>query len=198
MPLQSSRQKGHTYRVSASARTRFNLGIQVQHIRGFAKVTPKRNAHRLRCSVAWQYGWLSLKKLNLNHWVNFVMTFKPYYFGWSVLLFLIELYIALYIDDGFIRPYVGDILVVILIYAVVRAFVKVAILPAAVGVLVFSFWIEILQYFKIVEILGLDSSPIARTVIGTTFSWKDILAYTVGFLMVLGFEKFAGIPESKL
>lgn len=30
-------------------------------------------------------------------------------------------------------------------------------------------WVEILQYFKIVEVLGLGSSAIARTVIGTTF-----------------------------
>ncbi|MEM0980026.1 MAG: DUF2809 domain-containing protein, partial [Cyanobacteria bacterium P01_H01_bin.58] len=61
-------------------------------------------------------------------------------------------------NDAFIRPYVGDVLVVILIYAIVRAFFKAAILPTAIGVLLFAFVVEILQYFKIVEILGLESS----------------------------------------
>lgn len=117
------------------------------------------------------------------------MRFNVYYFIWSIVLFLIELYIALYVRDNFIRPYIGDTLVVILIYSVVRAFFSISILKAATGVLLFSFAIEFLQYFKIVEILGLQSSSIARTVIGTTFTWEDLLAYTLGFIMILCFEQ---------
>ncbi|MGK7929452.1 MAG: DUF2809 domain-containing protein [Spirulina sp.] len=125
------------------------------------------------------------------------MRFKTYYFVWSVILFLTELYIALYIDDDFIRPYVGDILVVILIYSLVRTFFKVAILTTATGVLIFSFGVEILQYFKIVELLGLESSAIARTVIGTTFVWEDLIAYTVGFVLLLCFEKSLGVHKKE-
>ncbi|MEM1278992.1 MAG: DUF2809 domain-containing protein [Cyanobacteria bacterium P01_H01_bin.152] len=120
------------------------------------------------------------------------MRFKPYYFVWSVSLFIIELTIALFIRDDFIRPYLGDVLVVILIYAFVRAFFKVAIIPAAIGVWVFAFGVEVLQYFKIVEVLGLASSAIARTVIGTTFVWEDLLAYTAGVVILLGLEKAIG------
>jgi Protein of unknown function (DUF2809) len=120
------------------------------------------------------------------------MRFSSYYFFGFVLLFLTELYIAIYMHDDFIRPYVGDALVVILLYTIVRAFLKVGILPTAIGVLIFSFGVEILQYFKIVEILGLGSSAIARTVIGTTFSWEDLICYSIGVVMVLWFEKFLG------
>lgn len=120
------------------------------------------------------------------------MRFEPYYFAWSVVLFLVELCIAVFVDDAFIRPYVGDVLVVILIYAVVRAFFRVAILPAAIAVLIFAFGVEILQYFKIVEVLGLESSAIARTVIGTTFVWEDLVAYTVGIAILLGLERAIG------
>lgn len=120
------------------------------------------------------------------------MRFTPYYFAWSVILFVIELGIALFIRDDFIRPYLGDVLVVILIYAFVRAFFKIAIVPAAMGVLVFAFGVEILQYFKIVEVLGLGSSAIARTVIGTTFVWEDLLAYAAGVGILLGLEKAIG------
>lgn len=120
------------------------------------------------------------------------MRFKPYYFAWSIFLFLVELCIALFVNDAFIRPYVGDVLVVILIYAMVRAFFKVAILPTAIGVLLFAFVVETLQYFKIVEILGLASSAIARTIIGTTFVWEDLVAYMVGVLILLSLEKAVG------
>ncbi|MEO0984387.1 MAG: DUF2809 domain-containing protein [Cyanobacteria bacterium J06639_14] len=120
------------------------------------------------------------------------MRFRSYYFVWSAILFLIEVWIAIFVKDDFIRPYVGDVLVVILIYTTVRTFFKVAILPTAIAVLLFAFGVEILQYFKIVEILGLESSTIARTVIGTTFVWEDLLAYTVGVLILLGLEKAIG------
>lgn len=120
------------------------------------------------------------------------MRFNTYYCAWSIILFLIELYIALHIDDNFIRPYIGDLLVVILIYAIVRAFFKVSIMTAAIGVLIFSFAVEVLQSFKIVEILGLGASQLARTIIGTTFSWEDLVAYSIGIIILLCFEKSIG------
>jgi Protein of unknown function (DUF2809) len=121
------------------------------------------------------------------------MRFKYYYFVWSIILFLTELYIALYVQDGFIRPYIGDTLVVILIYSIVRTFFSISILTASTGVLIFSFCVEFLQYFKIVEILGLQSSSIARTVIGTSFAWADLFAYNLGFMMILCFEQLLKI-----
>ena len=117
------------------------------------------------------------------------MRFKPYYFFWALLLFLIELFIALFVNDAFIRPYLGDVLVVILIYAFVRSLFKYSIRTVAVGVLLFAFGVEILQYFQIVEVLGLGSSKLARTIIGTTFVWEDFLAYTLGILILLGCER---------
>lgn len=120
------------------------------------------------------------------------MTFRSYYLFWSIILFLTEVYIAIDIRDNFIRPYVGDVLVVILIYAIVRTFFKVPILTTAIGVLLFSFAVEILQYFEIVKILGLENSSLARTVIGTTFVVKDLIAYTIGIIMLLLLEKLLG------
>ncbi|WP_346293516.1 DUF2809 domain-containing protein [Sphaerothrix gracilis] len=124
------------------------------------------------------------------------MRFKPYYFFWTVVLFLIELYIALFVRDSFIRFYIGDVLVVILIYAFIKTFFKFSTLTTAIGVLIFSFLVEVLQYFKIVEVLGLGSSSLAKTVIGTSFSWEDFIAYSAGFVILLCFEKAAGRYES--
>ncbi|MEL7475237.1 MAG: DUF2809 domain-containing protein, partial [Cyanobacteria bacterium J06555_12] len=61
------------------------------------------------------------------------------------MLFL-EVAIALYVDDRFVRPYIGDVLVVISLYALIRAWFKYSIESTAVGVLIFSYCIEVLQY----------------------------------------------------
>ncbi len=118
------------------------------------------------------------------------MRFNLYYFYWSAFLFIIEVYIALFVKDSFIRPYGGDFLVVILIYAFVRAFFKYSTITTAMGVLLFSFVVEILQYFRIVEVLGLGSSELARTIIGTTFVWEDLIAYSLGIATVLVCEQW--------
>jgi hypothetical protein len=114
--------------------------------------------------------------------------FSRSYFFIALLIFIVEVLIALYVHDRFIRPYVGDVLVVILIYCFVKAFVRLAVLPAALGVLLFAFAVETLQYFKIVEVLGLERSTIARIIIGTSFAWNDLLAYVAGIAITLAAE----------
>lgn len=114
--------------------------------------------------------------------------FNRNYFILTILLFLTEVAIAMYVHDDFIRPYFGDFLVVILLYFFVKSFVKVSVLIAASLVLVFSFTIEIAQYFNMVEKLGLQHSKIARVVLGNSFAWMDFLAYVLGILTVIGIE----------
>ena len=115
--------------------------------------------------------------------------FNKTYFGLTAVLFLIEVVIALFVKDRFIRPYLGDVLVVILIYCFVKSFIKISVYKAALGVLLFAFTIEILQYCSLVEKLKLQHNTVAKTVIGTSFSWEDILAYIAGILIVLIAEK---------
>ncbi|MBL7878048.1 MAG: DUF2809 domain-containing protein, partial [Cyclobacteriaceae bacterium] len=54
----------------------------------------------------------------------------------------------------------------------------------------FAFTLEGLQYLKIVELLGLEKSTLARTVIGTSFAWLDLLAYVAGIAVVLVVENW--------
>jgi len=83
-------------------------------------------------------------------------------------------------------------LVVMLIYCFVKTFLNTKVFPTAIGVLLFAIGIEGLQYINIVEKLGLQENRLARTVIGASFEWMDILCYVVGILMVLVVEKIAG------
>jgi hypothetical protein len=118
-----------------------------------------------------------------------MLQFQYRYFIAAVVLFFTELLIALFIHDAIIRPYIGDVLVVILIYCFVKAFFKVPVFITAVSVLLLAYTVEMLQYFNIVEKLGLENSKLASVVIGTSFSWNDILAYTIGILLILLVEK---------
>ncbi len=118
-----------------------------------------------------------------------MITFNKKYFSIAILIFIVEILIALYVHDEIIRPYIGDVLVVILIYCFIKSFLKLPVFPVALFVLLFSFSVEFLQYLQIVEKLGLQNSKIARTVIGTSFAWIDILCYIVGIAIVLIAEK---------
>lgn len=119
-----------------------------------------------------------------------MLTFNTKYFLLTILFFIIEVLIALYVHDTIIRPYIGDVLVVILIYCFIKSFLKLSVLPVAIFVLLFSFCVEFFQYLNIIEKLGLQNSKIARTVIGTSFAWIDIVCYIAGIIIVLIAEKW--------
>lgn len=114
-----------------------------------------------------------------------MFTFNKKFFFLTLLLFITEVLIALYVKDRFVRPYVGDYLVVMLIYCFVRTFLNSPVLPTAIAVLLFAYLIETLQYFRLVDRLGLEHNVIAKTVIGYGFSWIDMLAYTLGIFTIL-------------
>lgn len=106
----------------------------------------------------------------------------------AVLLFIVEVLIAVYVHDGFVRPYIGDVLVVILLYYLLASFIKADVIKMAIGVLLFSYVVETLQYFNFVGLIGLSDSKLANIIIGNSFAWGDILAYTVGIVVVLVVE----------
>jgi hypothetical protein len=115
--------------------------------------------------------------------------FSRRYFILTILLFITEVLIAVFVHDQFVRPFVGDYLVVILIYCFFRAFIKASIWQIAIFTLLFSYAIETLQYFNLVGMLGLQHSRIANIIIGNSFAWEDIVAYTLGVITVIAIEK---------
>lgn len=106
----------------------------------------------------------------------------------TVILLIIEVLIALYVHDDFVRPYVGDAIVVIVIYTFVRIFVpeKCRLLP--LYVFLFAVVVEILQGIHIVNILGVADNRFLRTLIGDSFDIKDILCYGVGCVLLWLYE----------
>lgn len=121
-----------------------------------------------------------------------MLRFNPRFFLLTLVLFVIEVLIAVYVHDNFVRPYVGDYLVVMLLYCAVRTFINASPLKIALAVLLFAYLIELLQYFHLVDRLGLAGNTVARTVIGYGFEWLDLLAYTLGVFSILLLEHFFG------
>lgn len=95
----------------------------------------------------------------------------------------------MYVHDSIIRPFGGDVLVVVLVYAFIRSFLNADHIKIAIGVLLFSFGVEISQAFHLVKMLGLEHDKIMSVVLGSTFSYYDLLAYVIGFLFCLRLNK---------
>lgn len=108
----------------------------------------------------------------------------------TIILLIIEILIALFVHDKFIRPYVGDVLVVIVIYTFVRIIIPERCKWLPLYIFIFAVMVEVLQYFKIVELLGLKNNRFLAVLIGTMFDVKDIICYGVGCLL-LGICEFA-------
>ena len=107
--------------------------------------------------------------------------------GYAIASFLIlaaEVLMALYVRDAFIRPYGGDILVTLLLCCMIRIVLPRGYrLPIAGGVLVFAVLVEVGQFFGLVYLLGLGHIEFFRIIIGTGFSWWDMLCYAVGCVL---------------
>ena len=102
----------------------------------------------------------------------------------TLVLLLIEVVIGLCVHDAFIRPYVGDVLVVIVLYTFVRIFIpeKCRLLP--LYIFIFAVCVELLQLANIVDLLGVGDNRFLRTLIGSVFDIKDIACYAAGCIIL--------------
>ncbi|RIV23341.1 DUF2809 domain-containing protein [Fibrisoma montanum] len=126
-----------------------------------------------------------------------MLTFNLRFFLLALILFIVEVLIALFVRDSFVRPYGGDYLVVMLLYCAVKTVINASPWKIAVGVLLFSYALETLQFVHIVDRLGLSDNSLAKTVIGYGFEWWDLLAYTLGIATVLMLEGLWGKDASR-
>lgn len=109
----------------------------------------------------------------------------PYIAGF-LLLTLTEVLIALFLHGGFVRNYLGDVIVIGVVYCFIQAIIggHFNSYAAAVGVMIFAFIVELLQKINIVDILGLGGIPFFRTLIGTSFSPIDFICYAAGSAII--------------
>ena len=99
-----------------------------------------------------------------------------------------EVCIALFVHDAFVRPYLGDVLVTVLICALVRIFFPNAVRLLPLYVFLFAAAVEAGQYFNMVKLLGLENSRFFSVLLGTTFSAEDLVCYAVGCGIFAGID----------
>ena len=104
-----------------------------------------------------------------------------------LVIFCIEVFIALYVRDSFVRPYMGDALVVVLVYSFVRIFIPTGVPRLPFYVFLFACFVEVLQYFQLVETLGITNRALriilGSTLIGITDSlvWRLLIVRSLYF-----------------
>lgn len=98
-----------------------------------------------------------------------------------MLILGIEVLIAtLGAGQPFLRGYVGDVLVVVLLYTLLGAFFQVRPRWLALGIFCFAAVVEVFQYLEGSKLLHLAQGSWQQIVVGTTFSWGDLLSYAIG------------------
>lgn len=111
-------------------------------------------------------------------------------YGWLAAgLLVLEVLIGRLAHDQFIRSYAGDFLITILLYCVGQYVGQQPTKPMLASALLVSCLVELSQYYHLAARLGLAHSRVARLVLGSAFSWADMLAYTLGALLVLAVER---------
>ena len=96
------------------------------------------------------------------------------------LLLLVEIGIALFVHDRFIRPYFGDVLVTVLLCCLSRAVLPK--LHPALPVFGISLAAELWQWLGLTQKLGLEGTVLG-VILGTTADWKDIMCYGMGCIL---------------
>lgn len=110
---------------------------------------------------------------------------RPIYLAIAILILTLCIGIVLLFSHWpFVRGFLGDCLIVILIYCALKTLYDFHPLHLAPAVLLFAFVIEGLQYLRLAHWLGLATNPIARLTIGAVFDPLDLLAYLIGVLLI--------------
>ena len=105
----------------------------------------------------------------------------------AAVLIGVEILIGLFVRDSFVRPYLGDALVVILIWYIIRIVIPDRCVWLSGAVFMFALFVEVSQIFPLCDVLGIENRLI-RTLMGTSFAWWDIVAYLAGCTLTLAVD----------
>lgn len=109
------------------------------------------------------------------------------YMLFFMLLTAVEVFIAVFVHDLLVRPYLGDVLAVIDLYCFVRIFIPENVVLLPLYVFLFAAALEFSQLFHLAALLRLRSR-LFQVILGSSFDVIDLLCYLAGCLMLAGWE----------
>lgn len=96
-------------------------------------------------------------------------------------------------DSPIIRGFLGDIVVIFLIYFFIKGFYPFKPIKLTVFTILLAYATEFMQYLNVIKFLGLEHNAMAQLVLGAVFDPLDLLAYTIGGILVYVIDtKFIG------
>jgi hypothetical protein len=112
-----------------------------------------------------------------------ILPVKVIHLSLALAIFVTEVLIATVLSRvPFVRASLGDYLVVMLIYHFLQGCHTFSPRSLAVGVFLFACLVEGAQYLHLASVLGLRRGSVLAIILGSTFSWSDILMYLLGCL----------------
>lgn len=96
----------------------------------------------------------------------------------------VEVMIALFVHDRFVRPYLGDVLAVVTVYCGARIVFVNKPRFLSVWVTALAFVVELLQLTDISEHVG----RVLAVILGSTFDVKDLLCYAIGGIIAAAWD----------
>lgn len=115
--------------------------------------------------------------------INFKFDYKSLLI--AIFIFIVEVLIATKLKNiFFVRAYLGDVIVVMLMYYFIKAFFDFNSTKLIVGIFIFSCLMEFAQYFHFGELMGFKDNRIVMIMLGNSFSWLDILCYFAGCVIL--------------
>jgi hypothetical protein len=111
-------------------------------------------------------------------------------------LLIVLVFIAAYVRDAVVRPYVGDLLVVVCLYFLVRGATGAGKYWTAGAVFLLAAIIEYAQTLQLLSWLQLSDMPIVKIVLGSTPDPLDMVLYLTGILIVLLADRDRKIERS--
>ncbi len=100
-----------------------------------------------------------------------------------LVLLIIEVFIAVFVHDKFVRPYIGDLLVVFCVYSAVRVLIPKRVKFLSIYVFLFAVFVELIQLID----LNVQNEFLS-ILVGSTFDLVDILCYGIGSIILLIFD----------
>lgn len=125
---------------------------------------------------------------------TFRVRFHLGYCLFALTVLLVEIVIAKYMS-GWVRSYLGDVLVIVLLYSAIMSVAALNKKSVVLFTLIVAFAIEFAQYFKLAERLGFAPDSVAYIVLGNTFSGADLGCYAIGAILILLVERVAWQPS---
>lgn len=102
----------------------------------------------------------------------------------ALAIFAVEVCIALFVTDAIVRPYIGDVLAIALVYCILRAITPLKTRSAIIVALLIATAIEVAQALNLLDAIGMRHNRVVRTVLGGAFDPMDFVAYGAGALLV--------------